>query len=53
MMTYAIADPVVRERENDLDAVFSRSLDNIVQALETLRAIVQLPVALIPNLVIG
>lgn len=49
--TYAIADPVVRECEDDLDAVVSSRLDNIVEPLQTLRRVIQSPSAIIPDLV--
>lgn len=51
--TYTIANPVVREREYNLDSIFSSCFDHVVKPLQTLRCVVQSPGPIIPNLIEG
>lgn len=53
MATYTVSNPVVRECEDDFDSIFAGGLDDVVQTLEALGSVVQFPVALVPDLVVG
>ena len=53
IFTHSVADPVICECKDDPDAILPRRLNDVIQALKALWAIIQGPGALIPNLVVG
>ena len=44
------SSPIIGERDDEFDTIFSRSADHIVEPLETLRSFVDDPIGWIPNL---